>query len=220
VWRALKKTPPSPRGFFEFAKKAGTPVSCKPDQVIFLEGDAAGCVYYIQKGTVKLSVVSAHGKEAVVTILGPSDVLGEGCIAGQLLRLTTATAFSVADLLRIQKVVLMRELHRSHLLSDDFISYLIGRNVRVEEALIDQLFNSTEKRLARALLLLARYRKKGKPEAVIPRVSQTMLAEMIGTSRPRVSIFMNKFRKLGFVNYNYNGDLQVNSPLLNVVLHD
>jgi CRP-like cAMP-binding protein len=126
----------------------------------------------------------------------------------------------VADLLRIQKVVLMRELHRSHPLSDDFISYLIGRNVRVEEALIDQLFNSTEKRLARALLLLARYGKKGKSEAVIPQVSQTMLAEMIGTSRPRVSIFMNKFRNLGFIDYDYNGALQVNSSLLNIVLHD
>jgi CRP/FNR family cyclic AMP-dependent transcriptional regulator len=173
---------------------------------------------YIQTGTVKLSVVNKIGKEAVVGILGPADFFGEGCLAGQPVRMGTATAITATAILVIKKTEMMRVLHSEHSVSDRFMSYILSRNIRIEEDLIDQLFNSSEKRLARTLLLLARYGKESEPEKMLPKVSQEMLAEMIGTTRTRVNFFMNKFRKLGFIRY--NGGLQVRNSLLSVVLHE
>ena len=185
---------------------------------IYSQGDPAGGVKYIQSGGVKLSVINEDGKEAVVAILGPSDFFGEGCLAGQLLCMGTATAIVPTSILSIDKKEMMRALHTEHAFSDLFISHMLTRNIRIEEDLIDQLFNSSEKRLARSLLLLARYGQEDQPHGVIPKVSQEMLAEMIGTTRSRVNFFMNKFRKMGFIKY--NGGLQVNASLLSVVLHD
>ena len=173
---------------------------------------------YIQKGSVKLSIVNATGKEAVVAVLGPGDFLGEGCLTGQPIRMASATAIAPSSLLVIEKNEMTRVLHEEHELSDRFISYMLSRNMRVEEDLVDQLFNSTEKRLARTLLLLARYGKENQPEKVIPKVSQEVLAEMIGTTRSRVNLFMNKFKKLGFIKY--NGGLHIDGSLLSIVLHD
>jgi CRP/FNR family cyclic AMP-dependent transcriptional regulator len=187
-------------------------------QKIYSQGDPASTVLYIQEGGVKLSVVNEVGKEAVVAILGPSDFFGEGCLAGQHIRMGTATAITPSAVLVIEKNEMMRVLHAERALSDRFISYVLSRNIRIEEDLIDQLFNSSEKRLARTLLLLARYGKETQALKILPNVSQEMLAEMIGTTRPRVNFFMNKFKKLGFIQY--NGGLQVNSSLLSVVLHD
>jgi len=175
-------------------------------------------VIYIQEGGVKLSVVNGVGKEAVVAILGPADFLGEGCLAGQEFRMGTATAITPTTVLIIEKSEMMRVLHAEHELSDRFMAYILTRNIRIEEDLIDQLFNSSEKRLARTLLLLARYGSESEPQKVHPKVSQEMLAEMIGTTRSRVNFFMNKFRKLGFIRY--NGGLLVHSSLLSVVLHE
>jgi len=185
---------------------------------IFAQGDAAKTVMYIQKGRVKLSVVNESGKEAVVAVLAPGDFLGEGCLSGQPIRISTATAIAPSILLVIEKDEMVRVLHEEHELSDRFIAYMLSRNIRVEEDLVDQLFNSTEKRLARTLLLLARYGKENQPEKVVPKVSQEVLAEMIGTTRSRVNLFMNKFKKLGFIRY--NGGLHIDSSLLSVVLHD
>jgi CRP-like cAMP-binding protein len=185
---------------------------------IYSQGDAAETVMYIQKGGVKLSVVNGSGKEAVVAMFGPSDFFGEGCMAGQSLRMGTARAITPTTLLVIQKKVLLRVLHEEHELSDHFIGYMLAHNLRVEEDLIDQLFNSSEKRLARALLLLARYGEQEQPDRILPKVSQETLAEMIGTTRTRVNFFMNKFRKLGFIEY--NGKIKVNKSLLTVVLHE
>ncbi len=173
---------------------------------------------YIQEGGVKLSVVNEPGKEAVVAILEPGDFLGEGCLAGQSICMATATTIAPTTVLVIEKSEMIRVLHEEHELSDRFISYMLSRNIRVEEDLVDQLFNSTEKRLARTLLLLARYGKGNKPEKAIPKVSQEMLAEMIGSTRSRVNLFMNKFRKLGFIKY--NGTIQINDSLLSIVLHN
>ena len=175
-------------------------------------------VMYIQEGGVKLTVVSTTGKEAVVAILGPGDFVGEGCLAGQTICMATATTIAPTTVLVIEKNEMIRVLHEEHDFSDRFIAYMLGRNIRVEEDLVDQLFNSSEKRLARTLLLLARYGKPGHPQKVLPKVSQEMLAEMIGTTRSRVNFFMNKFRKLGFIQY--NGEIHVNNSLLSVVLHD
>jgi CRP/FNR family cyclic AMP-dependent transcriptional regulator len=196
------------RKFVLFSKKQG----------IFAQGDLADAVFYIQTGKVKLTVVSKPGKEATIGILGEGHFFGEACLVGQPLRMLTATAMTDCAVLRIDKRVMMTALHREHELSDMFVAYLLGRNIRYEEDLVDQLFNSSEKRLARILLLLAHFGKEGKPESVVPKISQEMLAEMIGTTRSRVSFFMNRFRKLGFIHY--NGGLQVHSSLLNVVLHD
>jgi len=181
-------------------------------------GDAADSIYYVQNGTVSLSVVSAQGKEAVFALLGPGDFFGEGCIVGQSVRLMTATALSAGSVLKIMKPKIVRLLHRDNVLAWALITYLITRQRKVQEDLIDQLFNSAEKRLARALLLLANYGTAGKTEGTIPMVSQTLLAEMIGASRPRVSLLMNKFRKLGFIEYDHG--LTIHSSLLSVVLHD
>jgi CRP/FNR family cyclic AMP-dependent transcriptional regulator len=185
---------------------------------IFTQGDPADSVFYIQTGKVKLTVVSKTGKEATIGILGEGDFFGEGSLAGQTLRMGSATTMTDCAVLRIDKKAMMAVLHREHEISDMFVAYLLARNIRYEEDLVDQLFNSSEKRLARILLLLARFGKEGQPETVIPKISQEALAEMIGTTRSRVSFFMNRFRKLGFIHY--NGGLQVHSSLLNVVLHD
>jgi CRP/FNR family transcriptional regulator, cyclic AMP receptor protein len=196
------------RKFVLFPKKQG----------IFAQGDAANAVFYIQTGKVRLTVVSKTGKEATIGILGEGDFFGEACMVGQPLRMLTASAMTDCAVLRIEKKAMMKVLHREHELSDVFVAYLLGRNIRYEQDLVDQLFNSSEKRLARVLLMLAHFGKEGKPESVVPKISQEMLAEMIGTTRSRVSFFMNRFRKLGFIHY--NGGLQVHSSLLNVVLHD
>jgi CRP/FNR family cyclic AMP-dependent transcriptional regulator len=187
-------------------------------QVVFSQGDPATKVFYIQKGRVKLTVVSQNAKEAVVAILGDGDFLGEGCLAGQPLRMATATAMSPGSILEIHKAAMMRVLREERAFAERFIAHILARNIRFEADLVDQLFNSSEKRLARTLLLLARYGKEGKPETIVPKISQETLAEMVGTTRSRVSFFMNKFRKLGFIEY--NGGLAVHSSLLNVVLID
>jgi CRP/FNR family transcriptional regulator, cyclic AMP receptor protein len=190
----------------------------KKADIIFSEGAAADSVMYIQKGGVKITALSAAGKEAIIAILGSGDFFGEGCLAGQPIRMGNAMALTPSTLLVIDKQEMQRVLHEQHDLSDLFINFVLTRNIRIEEDLIDQLFNSTEKRLARTLLLLARYGKEGQPQRALPKVSQETLAEMIGTTRTRVNLFMNKFRKLGFIEY--NGEIQVNTSLLSVVLVD
>ena len=191
-------------------------------RVIFSQGDRADAVFYIQKGKVRLSVVSKIGKEATIGILGEKSFFGEGSLAGQSCRMGSAVALTDCQLLRIEKAAMMDALHREHAFSDLFVAYLLARNIRYEEDLVDQLFNSSEKRLARVLLMLAHFGKEGVPEAVVPKISQETLAEMVGTTRSRVSFFMNRFRKLGFIKYpgGDDGGLQVHSSLLNVVLHD
>ncbi len=204
--------------FLDSAGVARKIIEYRRSQKIYAQGDPATSVMYIQTGGVKLSVVNEVGKEAVVGILGPGDFFGEGCLAGQRICMGTATAITPAAILVIEKNEMMRVLHAEHALSDRFMSYILSRNIRIEEDLVDQLFNSSEKRLARTLLLLARYGKDSQPQKMLPKVSQEMLAEMIGTTRSRVNFFMNKFRKLGFIQY--NGGLQVHSSLLSIVLHD
>ena len=187
-------------------------------ETVFAQGDPARNVMYIQEGGVKLTVVNESGKEAVVAILGPGDFFGEGCLAGQSICMATATAIAPTTVLVIEKKEMIRVLHGEHAFSDRFIAHMLARNLRVEEDLIDQLFNSSEKRLARTLLLLARYGAPGQPQKVLLKISQEMLAEMIGSTRPRVNFFMNKFRKLGFIKY--NGEIHINHSLLSVVLHE
>lgn len=191
-------------------------------KTIFAQGDAADAVFYIQKGKVILTVVSTAGKEATIGIVSEGNFFGEGSLAGQVLRMGSAAAMTDCELLRVDKKAMMNALHREHAFSDMFVAYLLARNIRYEEDLVDQLFNSSEKRLARVLLLLAHFGKEGIPEPVVPKISQETLAEMIGTTRSRVSFFMNRFRKLGFIHYagGAEGGLQVHSSLLNVVLHD
>ena len=206
-----------------FLAKTGlgrTIVDLKKHQTVFSQGDSANAVFYIQKGRIKLTVISKRGKEATIALLGAGSFLGEECIAAiQPQRMATATTIAPATLLRIERKEMVRVLHEEQLFSEVFVSYLLSRNTRIQEDLVDQLFNSSEKRLARALLLLAQFGKDGgAPETVIPKISQEVLAEMIGTTRSRVSFFMNRFRKLGFIEY--NGTLSVHSSLLNVILHD
>lgn len=193
-------------------------IAVPKNQSIFTQGDQADAVFYVQKGKVRLTVVSKAGKEATIGILGEGNFFGEGTLAGQLLRMGSAAALTDCELLRVEKKAMLGALHREHTFSDLFVAYLLARNIRYEEDLVDQLFNSSEKRLARILLLLAHFGKEGIPETVVPKISQETLAEMIGTTRSRVSFFMNRFRKLGFIHY--NGGLKVHSSLLNVVLHD
>jgi CRP/FNR family cyclic AMP-dependent transcriptional regulator len=188
------------------------------DQIVFSQGAPADSVFYIQAGKVKVTVVSEQGKEAVIAVLGPDEFCGEGCLAGQPRRMATATAITECEIMRLEKGAMIRVLHNEPAFSEMFVSRLLARTIRVEADLVDQLFNSSEKRLARALLLLANFGKEGRPEPVIARVSQETLAEMIGTTRSRVSHFMNKFRQLGFIDY--NGHLKVHSALLSVVLND
>ncbi|HSK11123.1 MAG TPA: Crp/Fnr family transcriptional regulator [Vicinamibacterales bacterium] len=191
---------------------------CPPARTLFRQGDPADSVFYIQQGGVRLSVLSKGGKEAVVALFAPRDFVGEGALAGQTLRMGTATPTGPTTVLEVQKGAMLRLLHEQHEFSDRFIAYMVSRNIRIEADLVDQLFNRSEKRLARALLLLARYGKPDEAHRVLPKVSQTVLAEMVGTTRSRVNFFMNKFRKLGFIEY--NGGLKVNDSLLTVVLHD
>jgi CRP/FNR family cyclic AMP-dependent transcriptional regulator len=193
-------------------------VLCPKKHSIFAQGDPADAVFYVQTGKVRLTVVSKTGKEATIGILSEGEFFGEGSLAGQALRMDSATAMTDCTVLRIDKKAMMDALHWEHEFSDLFVAHLLARNIRYEEGLVDQLFNSSEKRLARILLLLAHFGKEGKPETVLPKISQEVLAEMIGTTRSRVSFFMNRFRKLGFIHY--NGGLQVHSSLLHVVLHD
>lgn len=188
-------------------------------QLIFTQGDNCDAIFYVVKGKVRLTVVSKRGKEATLGILGEGSFFGEGCLAGQPLRMGSAFALTNCDLVRIQKKTMMRSLHQDQTFSDKFVAYLLARNIRYEEDLIDQLFNSSEKRLARVLLMLAKFGKEGTPETVIPKISQEMLAEMVGTTRARINFFMNRFRKLGFVDYDADG-MQVHSSLLTIVLRD
>jgi CRP/FNR family cyclic AMP-dependent transcriptional regulator len=190
----------------------------RKDQIVFSQGAPADAVFYIQKGKAKVTVVSQQGKEAVVAVLGPDEFCGEGCLAGQPRRMATAMAMTECEIMRLEKSAIILALHDEPAFSELFVAHLLARTIRVEEDLVDQLFNSSEKRLARALLLLANFGKEGRPEPIIAKVSQETLAEMIGTTRSRVSHFMNKFRKLGFIDY--NGTLEVHSSLLSVVLHD
>jgi CRP/FNR family cyclic AMP-dependent transcriptional regulator len=205
--------------FLQSAGAARKVLEFKKKETVFSQGDSGKTVIYIQTGGVRLSVVNERGKEAVVAVLGPGDFFGEGCLAGQTLRIATATAVTSTTVLIIEKKEMSRLLHSEHAFSDRFIAYMLSRNIRVEEDLVDQLFNSSEKRLARVLLLLARYGKEDKLEKVLPKISQEMLAEMVGTTRSRVNFFMNKFRKLGLIRYG-GGDLEIDSSLLSVVLHD
>jgi CRP/FNR family transcriptional regulator, cyclic AMP receptor protein len=196
----------------------GTALEYGNGQAVFSQGEPANTIFYIQKGGAKLSVLSGHGKEAVVAILDADTFFGEGCLAGQRVRMATATAIGPSTMLRIEQKEMMRVLHDQHAFSDVFIRHMLLRNIRVEADLVDQLFNSSEKRLARALLLIAHYGDQGKPKTEIPKISQETLAEMIGTTRARVSFFMNRFRKLGFIDY--NGRLHVHGSLLSVVLQE
>jgi len=189
-------------------------------ETIFTQGDTCEDVLYIQTGGVKLSVLSKIGREAVVAMLGPGDFFGEGCLAGQPIRMGSATTITPSGILFVAKEQMVRLLHKQHTMSDRFISHMLSRNIRIEEDLIDQLFDSSEKRLARALLLLARYGKQAKPARVVPKISQETLAEMAGTTRSRVNFFLNKFKRLGFIEYGGELPLKINSSLLNVVLHD
>src|SRR5437764_5858077 len=207
-----------PNTFLAMIGDARQMLAVPKKQTIFTQGDEAYTVFYIQKGKVRLTVVSKTRKEATIGILSEGNFFGEGSLAGQALRMGSSVAMTDCELLRIEKKAMMDALHREHTFSDMFVAYLLARNIRYEEDLVDQLFNSSEKRLARVLLLLAHFGKEGIPETVIPRISQETLSEMVGTTRSRVSFFMNRFRKLGFIHY--AGGLQVHSSLLNVVLHD
>jgi CRP/FNR family transcriptional regulator, cyclic AMP receptor protein len=206
------------QAFLDSAGVSRKVVEFKRAEAIYAQGDAAGSVIYLQTGGVKLTVVNEVGKEAVVAILGPGDFFGEGCLAGQAVRMGTATTVTASTVLVIEKSEMFKVLHAEHGLSDLFIKFMLARNIRIEADLVDQLFNSSEKRLARTLLLLARYGQQDQPHGVLPKMSQETLAEMIGTTRSRVNFFMNKFRKLGFIEY--NGGLQINTSLLSVVLHE
>ena len=208
------------QAFLDSAGLAKTILQYGRDEVIFTQGEASEHVLYVQSGGVKLSVVSKRGKEAVVAMLGPGDFFGEGCLAGQLVRMGSATAITPSAILRVEKAQMVRLLQRQHEMSDRFIAHMLTRNIRIEEDLIDQLFNSSEKRLARTLLLLARYGKEDKPIRTVPRVSQETLAEIVGTTRSRVNFFLNKFKKLGFIEYDGERPIKVNKSLLSVVLHD
>ena len=216
--KTTKKGVFTAQSFLDSAGVSRKVVEFRRREAIFSQGDPSRNVLYIQNGGVKLSVVNESGKEAVVAILGPGDFFGEGCLAGQPVRMGSATAITATTALVIEKNEMIRILHEERALADRFISFMLSRNIRIEEDLIDQLFNSTEKRLARTLLLLARYGKQDQPQRVLPKLSQEMLAEMIGTTRSRVNLFMNKFKKLGFIKY--DDGLQINSSLLSVVLHD
>ena len=212
------KLPFDPKAFLSSVNGGRSKSEYPKDQIVFRQGDPADAVFYILKGKVKVTVISEQGKEAVIAVLGPDEFCGEGCLTGQPRRVATATAMTGCEIMRIEKGAIIRVLHDEPAFSEMFVSHLLARTIRVEEDLVDQLFNSSEKRLARALLLLANFGKEGRPEPIIAKVSQETLAEMIGTTRSRVSHFMNKFRQLGFIDY--NGTMEVHSSLLSVVLHD
>jgi CRP-like cAMP-binding protein len=210
--------PFNPQQFLAQVGEGKTTLTCPKKRILFSQGDAADAVFYIQMGKIKMTVISSQGNEAIVALLEPGAFFGEGCLAGQVVCLGTAAAAETSTVVRIDKQAMIRVLHDEPIFSELFLTYLLTRNIRIQEDLVDQLFNSSEKRLARVLLLMAHFGKEGKSDAIIPKISQEALAEMIGTSRSRVSFFMNKFRKLGFLDY--NGSVHVHSSLLNVVLHD
>ena len=216
--KKVKKFPFDAKEFLATVDVGRTLSNYRTDELIFSQGDPADAAFFIQKGRVKITVVSEQGKEAVVAVLGPDEFCGEGCLAGQPRRMARAEAMTECEIMRLEKSALIRVLHEEPAFSEMFVSHLLARTIRVEADLVDQLFNSSEKRLARALLLLANFGKEGRPEPIIAKISQETLAEMIGTTRARVSAFMNKFRKLGLIDY--NGHLEIHSSLLNVVLHD
>jgi CRP/FNR family cyclic AMP-dependent transcriptional regulator len=213
-----RELPFDPKEFLAQAGGGKTISKYRKDQIVFSQGEAANAVFYIQQGKVKLTVVSEQGKEAVIAILGPGHFFGEGCLNGHSLRIATTRAIDECVITRVEKATMIATIHSEPEFSELFMSYLLTRSSRIEEDLIDQLFNSSEKRLARLLLLLANFGKEGRPEPIVGKYSQETLAEMIGTTRSRVSFFMNKFRKLGFIEY--NGTLEINNSLLNVVLYD
>src|SRR5216684_5376573 len=216
--KKLKKIAFDPAVFLATVNGGRVKSNYRPGTIIFSQGNPADAVFYIHEGKVKIVVTSEHGKEAVVAVLGAGEFFGEGCLIAQPLRLASATALSECMVMRVAKAEMVRVLHAEPMFAEMFTAHLLTRKNRVEEDLIDQLFNSSEKRLARTLLLLANFGKEGKPEPVITKISQETLAEMVGTTRPRISFFMNKFRKLGLINY--NGQIEVHSSLLNVVLHE
>jgi len=215
---AKKRSKFNPKTFLSTIDRGRTIATFPRKRTIFAQGDSSDSVFYIQRGKIKLTVLAKSGKEATIGILNEGNFFGEGCLAAQPFRMCTATTITECTLMRIDKKSMMEVIHRERTFSDMFVAYLLTRNIRHEEDLVDQLFNSSEKRLARILLLLAHFGKDGKPEVAIPKISQETLAEMVGTTRGRVNFFMNRFRKLGFVRY--NGELEVHSSLLNVVLHD
>jgi CRP/FNR family transcriptional regulator, cyclic AMP receptor protein len=217
---AKKRSTFDPKTFLATLGEGREVVSFTEKQTIFTQGDAADAVFYIQRGKVRLTVLSSNGKEATLGLLSAGDFFGEGGLGGQPLRMGSANAMTGCELLRIDKKAMMLALHREQTFSELFVAYLLARNIRYEEDLVDQLFNSSEKRLARILLLLAHFGKEGGPETVVPKISQETLAEMVGTTRSRVNFFMNRFRKLGFVDYDAGRELQVHSSLLNIILHD
>ncbi|MGB7463253.1 MAG: Crp/Fnr family transcriptional regulator [Candidatus Acidiferrum sp.] len=216
--KSQPKSPFDAKVFLDTAGAARKVIEFKKAEIVYSQGDDAKSIMYLQAGRIKLSVVNEVGKEAVVAMLEPGDFFGEGCLAGQPVRIGTATAITPSAVLDIEKSEMFKVLHEQHAFSDRFLTFMLARNIRIEEDLIDQLFNSSEKRLARSLLLLARYGKEDQPQGVLPKVSQETLAEMVGTTRSRINFFMNKFRKLGFIKY--NGGLQINRSLLTVVLHE
>ena len=221
VAASKKLTQFDPKTFLSTINGGGRKIAAfSKKQTIFVQGDSSDAVFYVQKGKVKLTVVSNVGKEATIGILNEGSFLGEGCLTGQTLRLCSATAMTDCSVMRVDKKSMVEVLHRESAFAEMFVAYLLARNIRYEEDLVDQLFNSSEKRLARILLLLAHFGKEGVPETLIANISQETLAEMIGTTRSRVSFFMNRFRKLGFIDYHSSNDLQVHSSLLNIVLHD
>jgi CRP/FNR family cyclic AMP-dependent transcriptional regulator len=217
---AARAGPFNAQAFLDSAGISKTVSEYARAETIFTQGDACRHVMYIQSGGVKLSVLSKTGREAVVAMLGPGDFFGEGCLAGQPFRIGSATAITPSVILLVDKSKMVRLLHKQHSMSDRFITHMLARNIRIEEDLVDQLFNSSEKRLARTLLLLARYGRKDKPARAVPRISQETLAEMIGTTRSRVNFFLNKFKRLGFIEYDGDQPVRINSSLLSVVLHD
>jgi CRP-like cAMP-binding protein len=212
------KQPFDPKAFLAKVGKGKTHADYQKNHKVFSQGDPAEAVFYVQKGKVKLTVVSQQGKQAVVAVLGAGNFFGEGCMAGQSLRMSTATTMSDCSIVRLERLNTIRVLHDERAFAELFLRYLLSRNIRIEEDLVDQLFNSSEKRLARVLLLLAKFGKEGKPELVIPKISEETLAELVGVPPSKVNILMNKFRKLGFIGD--NGGLEVHSSLLNIVLHD
>jgi CRP/FNR family transcriptional regulator, cyclic AMP receptor protein len=216
--KKAKTAPFDPKVFLATVNGGRSISKYRMNQKVFSQGTPADAVFYIQKGKVKVTVVSEQGKEAVVAVLGPDEFCGEGCLTGQPLRLAAATAITECEIMRLEKATMIRVIHKEPAFAEMFVSHLLARTIRVEADLVDQLFNSSEKRLARALLLLANFGKDGRPEPIIAQVSQETLAEMIGTTRSRVSFFMNKFRKLGLIDY--NGQIEIHSSLLNVVLHE
>ena len=216
VRKSKRKPPFDPKVFLDTENVGRTICKYRKDQMVFSQGSSADAVFYIQKGKVKITVVSEQGKEAVVAILGPDEFCGEGCLTGQPRRMATAVAMTECEIMRLEKAAMIRVLHEEPAFSEMFVAHLLARTIRVEEDLVDQLFNSSEKRLARALLLLANFGKDGRPERIVAKVNQETLAEMIGTTRSRVSHFMNKFRKLGFIDH--NGHLEVHSSLLTEIL--